>query len=161
MIWYIDFKLWQPAKYQCSAQSCLFVQCWPGIFLQQCRLRLSTICVAFAATGIIKKLTGPKQKIPKRWPDIVKTTLYWIFLLCIVVLSLSRTIHCIGFFLCNIVSEVLREHCKGFFPAKCCLYALGQHYIRFWPVQCYPKSIKTTLNRIFLRSVAWSLKDNI
>ena len=31
---------------------------------------------------------------------------------------------------------------------QCCLEPLGQHYIGLLPVQC-PKSIKTTLNRIF------------
>ena len=31
---------------------------------------------------------------------------------------------------------------------QCCLESLGQHYIGLLPVQC-PKSIKTTLKRIF------------
>ena len=32
---------------------------------------------------------------------------------------------------------------------QCCLEPLRQHCTRFLPVQCCPKSIKTTLNRIF------------
>ena len=73
--------------------------------------------------------------------------------------------HCIGFFLCNAVPGVLQQHCTGFFyffPMQCCLEPLGQHCIEFWPVQCCPKSITTTLNRIFfLCIVVWSLKDDI
>ena len=32
---------------------------------------------------------------------------------------------------------------------QCCLEPLGQHFIGFLPVQCCPKSIKTTLRKIF------------
>ena len=45
---------------------------------------------------------------------------------------------------------------------QCCLEPLGQHCTKFLPVQCCPKSIRTTLNRIFfLCNVVWSLLDNI
>ena len=33
---------------------------------------------------------------------------------------------------------------------QCCLELFGKHCIEYWSVQCYLKSIKTTLNRIFL-----------
>ena len=33
---------------------------------------------------------------------------------------------------------------------QCCVESLGQYFRGFLPVQCCPKSIKTTLNRIFL-----------
>ena len=32
---------------------------------------------------------------------------------------------------------------------QCYLEPLGQYCIGFWPAQCYPKSIKTTVPRIF------------
>ena len=59
--------------------------------------------------------------------------------------------HCItqGFYLCNFVPRVLRQNWTGFFSVHCCLEPHGQHCTRFLPVQCCPKSIKTTLNRIF------------
>ena len=37
--------------------------------------------------------------------------------------------HYIGFFLCNVVSGVLRQHCTGIFPVQCCLEPLVQHYL--------------------------------
>ena len=55
---------------------------------------------------------------------------------------------------------MFRRHCTGFFPVQCCLASLGQHCTKFLPVQCCPKSIKTTLNRIFscalLSSASWT-----
>ena len=45
---------------------------------------------------------------------------------------------------------------------QCSLEPLRQHCVGFWLVQCYPKSIKTTLHRIFfLNKVVWSLSGNI
>ena len=35
----------------CSVQSCLFVQCWLGIFLAQCSGNLFNVGAAFAPTG--------------------------------------------------------------------------------------------------------------
>ena len=49
----------------------------------------------------------------------------------------------------NVVPRVLRQHWTWVFLMQCCLEPLGQHCIGFWPVHCCPKSIKTTLNRIF------------
>ena len=51
---------------------------------------------------------------------------------------------------------------QDFFYVKCFLEALGKRCTRFLPVQCCPKSIKTTLNRIFfLCNVVWSQFENI
>ena len=41
-----------------------------------------------------------------------------------------------------------RQKCTGF-PVQCCLESLGWHCGRFLPVQYCPKSITTTLSRIF------------
>ena len=54
-----------------------------------------------------------------------------------------------SFYLCNVVPRVLRQHWTGIFPVQCCLEPIGQHCTKFLPEQCFPKSIKTTLNRIF------------
>ena len=55
-----------------------------------------------------------------------------------------------GFYLCKVILSVLRQHWTVFFPVHCCLEPQGQHCIEYLPMQCYPRSIKTTLNRIFL-----------
>ena len=52
--------------------------------------------------------------------------------------------------LCNVVPRVLRQHWRLFFPVQFCLEPLRQHSTRISPVQCCPKSIKTSLNRIFV-----------
>ena len=63
------------------------------------------------------------------------------------------------FYLRNVVPRVLRQNYAEFF-SKFCLEPLGQHCTGFLPVQCCPKSIKTTLNRIFsLCKIVWSLSD--
>ena len=45
-----------------------------------------------------------------------------------------------------------RRQCTELFPPQFCLESLG-HYTGFLAVQCCPKSIKTTLNRIFSRAM--------
>ena len=72
------------------------------------------------------------------------------FFLCNVVWSLLGNI-AQGFCLCNIVPRVLQHYWTGSFHVQmqCCLEPLGQHCIRFSPMQSCPKSIKTTLNKIF------------
>ena len=49
----------------------------------------------------------------------------------------------------NVVQRVLRQHCTGFLLIQSCLERLGQHCIRISAVQWCPKSIKTTLDKIF------------
>ena len=131
----------------CSVQFCLFVQCWPGIFLVQCRGNLCNVGAAFAATGYYWKINRSKIKIAEKWcsDDIALG-----FFLCSVVWSLLDNI-VQGFYLCNVVPRVLRQHWAGFFPVRCCLEPLGQHCTRFLQllVQCCPKRIKTTLDRFF------------
>ena len=49
-----------------------------------------------------------------------------------------------------VVPRVLRHYWKEFFRVQWCyLKRFGQHCTRFLPVQYCPKSIKTTLNKIF------------
>ena len=78
----------------------------------------------------------------------IKTTLNKIFSYAILSWSISDNI-ALGFDLRNVVPRVLRRDWTGFFLTECCLEHLGQHCMGFCPVQCCPKSIKTTLNRIF------------
>ena len=69
---------------------------------------------------------------------------------------------CMEHFTVQCCSRVLRQHRKGFFPVQDCLRLLGKHCTRFLPVQCCPKSIKTTMNKIFfLCNVVCSLLGNI
>ena len=58
----------------------------------------------------------------------------------------KRCIVCYQF---NVVLRLLRTHYRGFFLIQKCLELPGKRWIRFCPVQCFPKSIKTTLHRIF------------
>ena len=75
-------------------------------------------------------------------------TLNGKFFVCKVVWSLSDNI-AQGFYLCNVVARVLRQHCTGFFLIQSYLERLGKDCIGFSAVQCCPKSIKTTLHKIF------------
>ena len=52
-------------------------------------------------------------------------------------------------FVCNVVSDVFRQHRLDEIPMQC-WEPLLQHCTGFLPMQYFPKSIKTTLNRIFL-----------
>ena len=85
------------------------------------------------------------------------------FSLCIVVLSV-KDISGQVFYLCNSVLRVprvfslkdniaqsisIKKTLNKTFPVPCCLHPLRQHCTRFLPVLCCPKSIKTTLIRIF------------
>ena len=47
----------------CSVQSCLFGQCWPSIFLAQCRGNFCNVGAAFAATGYYQKINRSKIHI--------------------------------------------------------------------------------------------------
>ena len=67
-----------------------------------------------------------------------------------------------GFCMCNVVPRVLRQNWIESFLVQCCLEHQGQHCLRYLLVQCYPKTIKTTLNRIFfLCNVVWNFFGNI
>ena len=48
-------------------QSFLFVQCWPGIFCEQCRRNLCNVGAAFATTSYYQEINLPKIKIAKKW----------------------------------------------------------------------------------------------
>ena len=79
----------------------------------------------------------------------IKTTLKIIFS-CAMFSGVScwTTHHKI--FTCVMLSpKVLRQDWTGFFPVHCCLEPQGQYWIGFLPAQCCPKSIETTLKRIF------------
>ena len=84
-------------------QSCLFVQCWPGIFLVQCKENLCNVGMVFAAASHYQKINWPKIKIAVKWfcSDDIENN----FFLCIVVLSLKDNTRQ-GFYLCNIVPRV-------------------------------------------------------
>ena len=132
------------SQYDCSIQSCLFVQSWPRYFLGQCRENLCNAGAAFAATGYYQKINRFKIKFAEKWcysDDI------GFFPVQCCLESLGQ--HCTEFLLCNVVPRVLRHYWTGFFHVKCFLEVLGQHYTRFLPVQCCPKAIKTILNRIY------------
>ena len=102
-----------------------------GIFLiQSCLEPLGQHCIGLPAV----------QCCPKS----IKT----IFFICNVVWSLLSNV-AQSFDLCNVVPRVSRQNCTELFFTQCCLAPLGQHCIGFWPVQCYPKSTRTTLDRIF------------
>ena len=53
-------------QYYCSLQACLFVWCWPGIFLMQCQLTFNNVGVAFAATRYNYKINWSKMKIARK-----------------------------------------------------------------------------------------------
>ena len=67
----------------CFIQSCLFVQCWPWIFLVQCWQNLNNVGVAFAATSYYQKIA---KKCPEQilfscdifCPTSIKTKLHGI-----------------------------------------------------------------------------------
>ena len=59
----------------------------------------------------------------------------------------AKIVHVI--FLCNVVSDAFRQHRLDEIPMQC-WEPLLQHCTGFLPMQYFPKSIKTTLNRIFL-----------
>ena len=46
----------------CSVQSCLFIQCWPCIFLEQCWGNLWNVSVAFAATSYQQRINWFKYR---------------------------------------------------------------------------------------------------
>ena len=50
----------------CSVQSCLFVQCWSGIFLVQCRENLCNVGSAVAATNYYRKINRSKIKVAEK-----------------------------------------------------------------------------------------------
>ena len=68
-------------------------------------------------------------------------------------------------YLCNVVSRVLLLYWTEFFHVQFFLEALGEHCKRFLPVQCCPKSIKTTLNRVFscamFSGANWTTLDKV
>ena len=78
-------------------------------------LQQSVIIKNLTTTDYYQKINCSKIKITEKWPDVVQTTLYWIFS-CAIFFETSRILHCVGFFLCNIVSGALRQHCTWFFP---------------------------------------------
>ena len=57
--------------------------------------------------------------------------------------------HWAWFFLYYVVSRELRQSWTGCFLEQCCLEPQGQHWIEYLLEQYCPKSIKTTLSRIF------------
>ena len=139
----------------CFVQSCLFAQCWSGIFLVQCRGNLCNFGAAVEATDYYRKTNQFKIKIAekKRSDDIVLG-----FFLCNVVWSLLDNIWQ-GFYLCNVVPRVLRQDWKGFFLMRCCLEPLGQHCTRFLLLllQCCPREINTTLNSSFSCAILFGI----
>ena len=150
--WFVNFCY-------CSVKSCLFAQCWPGIFLVQCWWNLCNVGAEFVAAGYYQKVNQSKINAP--------ATIQWAFPVQCCLESLSQ--YCTGSYLCNVVPRATRQHCypksikaTGFFPVQCCLERFGQHCLRFLPVQCCPKRIKTTLKRIFScpKSIKTTLKNN-
>ena len=53
-------------KKMCSVQSCLFVQCWPGIILVQCRGNLCNVSATFETTGYYQKINQSNIKIAEK-----------------------------------------------------------------------------------------------
>ena len=78
---------------------------------------------------------------------IIKTTLKDIFPVQYCLQHQGQ--YYIGFFLWTIISKALRQHCTWFFPVQYYLQPFGQYCARLLPVQCCPKSITTTLNKMF------------
>ena len=111
-------------KNVCSVQSCLFVQCWAGIILVQCRENLCNVGTTFEATSYYQKINQSEIKIAEKG-------------------CCSEKIH---------------------LPFSCTM-SLRQHCTRILPVQCSPKSITTTLNKIFscamLSEASWTTLNNI
>ena len=79
------------AQYHCSVQACLFVRCWPRIFLVQCRLNFNNVGVAFTATRYYFKLNWSKIKITRKCPYGAQKTLHRIFF-CTMFSGASQTI---------------------------------------------------------------------
>ena len=114
-----------------SAEGIFLIQCCPKsikttlnrIFLVQCCLeRLGQHCLRLL----------PVQYCPKR----IKTILKRIFLSAMLYGPSRTTLY-------RVFKTTL------YFSVKCCPEPVGQHCTRFLPVPCCPKSIKTTLNRVF------------
>ena len=74
---------------------------------------------------------------------------------CAILSRVSWAIHRV--FSSAILSPELRQLGTGYFPVQCCLRLLGEHWTAFLSAQCCPKSINTTLNRIFFL-VQWCLE---
>ena len=53
-------------KNVCSVQSCLFVQCWAGIILVQCRENLCNVGTTFEATSYYQKINQSEIKIAEK-----------------------------------------------------------------------------------------------
>ena len=122
---------------ECSVQSCAFFQCWPGIHLVQCRGNFFNVQY--------QKINWSKTKIAEKWRCSNDNALKF---LRTILPGVFWAIHWVLAVQCY--SRVLRQHQTGFCPMQCCLRLFGEHCTRFLPVQCCPKSVRTTLNRIFL-----------
>ena len=100
-------------QYPCSVESCIFVQCWPGIFFCAMSAKFEQKLMGHLQQPyIIKKNNRSKIKIIVKWQDGVQTTLHRIF--SCVMLSGALGQFC-RFFLCSIVPRVLGNITQHFF----------------------------------------------
>ena len=97
VLWFKVKVLW------CFVQSCLFVQCWPGIFLVQCRENLCNVCPAFAATGYYKKINRFKIKTAENlcYSDDIALDLFQYNVVWSLLGNIAQ-----GFCLCNVARRV-------------------------------------------------------
>ena len=116
-----------------------------GFLLMHCCMEpLGYYCVSF----------WPAQSCLKS----IEITFQRIFSYAMLSGASRTTLHRI-FYLCNVVPRVLRQNCTGFLM-QCYVEPLGLYCIGFWPAQCCPKTIKTTLHRVFsytkLSGASWT-----
>ena len=143
-----------------SVQYCLFVQCWPGSFLVQCREDLCNNNTVFAATSYYKKINQFGIKIAEK-------------------LCYSDGIT-LGFFLCDIVWSLWATLDRVFTcPVQGCSNRIATLLNRIFSCAMLSGSSSTTLHKVFtcgmfskeyqnnieqdlfLCNFVWSLKDNI
>lgn len=121
-----------------------------GIFCVQFRLSLNNVGTVIAATYHYQKINRSKIKVPKKWPHVFQITFYWIFSWKMFS-EASRTIYCIGFFLCNIVTGVLRLHGTEFF--FCTMLSVACLTTSHRVLTCSILFQETTAHRIFSRAI--------
>ena len=117
----------------CNIVPGVFWQLWTGVFCNVVQSLLDNISQDFYLGNVVLRV------LTKHYKDLS---------LCNVVWSLLDN-KAQGFYLSNIVSIVLREHWRKFVLVHCCLKSQWQHFLWYLPVQYSPRSIKTTLNKIF------------
>ena len=108
--------------------SCLFVQCWPRIFLVECQENFCNVCAVFTATGYYQKLTRPKQKLP--YSDLFRR-------------------HWLGFFSRAVSSGAFWATLQRFLSVRYCPKSIKTTLNRSFPCAMFSGASWTTLHKVF------------